>query len=170
MPRHRARITWRTCGQRRCGRADRQSAIPKPVKLRSRLTRKPARNFPHSIALCGEWNRSKGKKANECKTAQGGEIERKVESQSQKYARMGVAWPPSPPVGRGGGGSARAPWAGREHAIVDRLVSVVFRFEFEGLAGQSESDPMIVRSSPIPTIVRSDVTSIRRNVRAMLFN
>ena len=59
---------------------------------------------------------------------------------------------------------------GREHAIVDRLVSVVFRFEFEGLAGQSESDPMIVRSESDPTIVRSDVTSIRRNVRAMLFN
>jgi hypothetical protein len=57
------------------------------------------------------------------------------------------------------------PWAGREHAIVDRLVSVAFRFEFEGLAGQSESDPMIVRSESDP--IRNP---IRRSVRAMLFN
>ena len=53
-----------------------------------------------------------------------------------------------------------------EHAIGNRLVSVVFRFEFEGLAGQSECDPMIVRSESDPMIVRSDVTSIRRSVRA----
>ncbi len=54
-----------------------------------------------------------------------------------------------------GGGSARAPWAGRGHAIVDRLVSVIFRFEFEGLAGQSESYPMIVRSeSDDPSPIR----------------
>ena len=33
-----------------------------------------------------------------------------------------------------------------EHAIGNRLVSVVFRFEFEELAGQSESDP---RSDPV---------------------
>jgi hypothetical protein len=54
-----------------------------------------------------------------------------------------------------GGGWRAAPWAGREHASVDRLVSVAFRFEFEGLAGQSESDPMIVRSESDPTIVQS---------------
>ena len=61
----------------------------------------------------------------------------------------GVAWPASPPEGRGGGGSARAPRqvGGMRSAIGQ--VSVVFRFEFEGLAGQSESDPMSVRSSPI---------------------
>jgi hypothetical protein len=54
-----------------------------------------------------------------------------------------------------GGRRREAAWAGREHAIVDHLVSVVFRFEFEGLAGQSESDPMIVRSESDPMIVRS---------------
>ena len=174
MPRQRARITWRTCGQRRCGRADRQSAIPKPVKLRSRLTRKPARNFPHSIPLCGKWNRGEREKANECKTAQGGEIERKVESQSQKYARMGVAWPASPPVGRGGGGSARAP-VGRAGSMRS---SIAWSPLYSG--SNSKGWPASLRSrsddrpdpESDPTIVhpRSDVTSIRRNVRAMLFN
>ena len=61
-------------------------------------------------------------------------------------------------MGSGGTGGTRreVAWAGRGHAIVDRLVSVVFRFEFEGLAGQSESDPMAGQSESDPTIVRSD--------------
>ena len=83
------------------------------------------------------------------------------------WGAPGPAWVA---VGGRGGGRRERRGQGGEHAIVDRLVSVVFRFEFEGLAGQSESDPMIVRSESDPTIVQSDVTSIRRSVRATLFN
>jgi hypothetical protein len=54
-----------------------------------------------------------------------------------------------PRVGRAGAGVAVRERRGQdEHAIGNRLVSVVFRFEFEGLAGQSESDPMSVHKYP----------------------
>ena len=67
-----------------------------------------------------------------------------------------------PRVGRAGvGGAWRAvPWAGGEHAIVDRLVSVVFRFEFEGLAGQSESD---VDPSPTDRPIRCHIDPTERS-------
>src|SRR6476659_3097595 len=80
MPRQRARITWRNCGRRRCGRADRQSAIPKPVKLRSRLTR--------ATVLCGKRNSKTERKANDGASPQDDQSSCKVESQAQALWRQ----------------------------------------------------------------------------------
>ena len=51
-------------------------------------------NFPHSNPLCRKWNDGTKEKVNECKTAQGGETERKVESQSQALWRQALGVDP----------------------------------------------------------------------------
>ena len=73
-------------------------------------------------------------------------------------------------VGGRGGGWRAAPWAGR--GACDRrspgLRSVPVRIRRVGRPVRIRSDDRPIQSDPM--IVRSDVTSIRRNVRAMLFN
>jgi hypothetical protein len=62
------------------------------------------------------------------------------------------------------------PWAGRGHAIVDRLVSVVFPFEFKrvGRPIRGTSDPVAVRSDSATR--RGTVPGNQQEERENLFN